>query len=236
MPALKFALVCVLSFFTVCVAQAQETVTVDLVRIPGLAGPSGSGTAVFRGDLSALSLSEVLSVQFTDSNSGVGGSAGQFSGFDLDAIAISPDLITSATDIDGLTQLNVFDFTPTGTIFNPGSQRPPVDEKLFGTDPTGMFVDADFATLDAFDSVFFTSGAVTLGDGGSIAFNLTSPLSTANNYIYVGEVSGDPGENLLGTLRVSNVAVPEPNTVVLLGGVFGFSAFRRKRCDTKAYC
>ena len=40
-----------------------------------------------------------------------------------------------------------------------------------------------------FDAIWFGAGSVTLGDGGRISFNLTSPTSTAGLYLYVGEVS-----------------------------------------------
>ncbi|MEM8494449.1 MAG: hypothetical protein AAF916_03695 [Planctomycetota bacterium] len=178
------------------------TETIGLTRLTGLAGPSGSGTAIFRADLSTLAADQVFSIRLFDSGSGLGGSSGQYSGFDLDAIRISTTFATTAGQASLAPGLDVFDFSPAGTTLTPGTQRPPADPKLNGTDPTGLNVDPALATLGDFDGIFFGTGSVTLGDAGSIAFDLTSPVPTAGTYIYLGELSGDPGEEIAGVLEV----------------------------------
>jgi MYXO-CTERM domain-containing protein len=190
-------------------AQAA-TVSVGFTPLPGFAGVNG--TAIYMADLSGLAMSEIRSITLVDSNSGVGGSPGAFSGFDLDAIKLSTTLASTALAASAAAGLDVFDFSAAGTLYTPGTQRAPAATKLSGTDATGTQVDPLFATLSVFDAIWFGAGSVTLGDGGSIAFNLTMPTSTSGLYLYVGEVSGDPGEALSGLLLVSSEPV-DPNAV-----------------------
>lgn len=192
------------------------SVQVDFSRLGGVVGPAGSSTSVFRADLSGVPFSELLSITLQDSGSGVGGSPGQFSGFDLDAIKLSTTFAATAAAASAAPGIDAFDFASTGALFRPGSQRAPADPKLFGTDGTGMRIDPDFATLDAFDGVFFQTGALTLGDGGSIIFNLTTPVPTEGLLLYVGEL-GTNGESLAATIEVSDASAPEPWAAALLG-------------------
>ncbi|MDY6785724.1 MAG: LPXTG cell wall anchor domain-containing protein [Cyanobacteriota bacterium] len=111
-----------------------------------------------------------------------------------------------------------------GTLFTPGSQRPPVDpEPLFGS--TGSRVDNAIATLGNFDANSTTGanafGFLSLGDNGKISFNLTSAVSTIGLlYLYIGEV-GDNGEVAAGQIVVSsdptNPTIAEPSLVLGLG-------------------
>lgn len=213
---------------------SAETVNVSFSRLSGLSGVNG--TAIFVADLSALSISEIQSITLIDSNSRVGGSSGAYSGFDLDAIKLSNTLATTAAGASAATGLNVFNFSPSATLFTPGTQRPTAAPKLNGTDASGLNVDASFATLSQFDAIWFGAGSVTLGDGGRISFNLTTPTSTAGLYLYVGEVSGDPGEALAGSLLVSNQpAVPEPSSLLmLLAGAGVLGGFIRKQRSVQA--
>lgn len=209
-------------------SASAQPIGVDFVR---LSGSVAQGTAVFRADLSSIALSEIRSITLIDSDSGTGGSPGQYSGFDLDAIKLSTTLATSAAQASGAIGLDVFDFRPSGTLFTPGTQRAPVNPKLNGTDPTGLNVDPTWATLASFDAVWFGTGSVTLGDGGRVAFNLTSPVSTSGLYLYIGEVSGDPGEAIAGSLLVSALPVPEPSTstLILMGSLLVAGAARHRR-------
>lgn len=208
-------------------AAHADGVAVTFERLAGVAGVSS--TTVFRADLSGLGLANVTSISLFDSNSKQGGSPGAFSGFDLDAIVLSTTRATSATQMSGLSTLPAFDFTPAGTRFSAGTQRPPAAPRLAGTDPTGLDVDPAAATLGSFDAVWFTRGSVSLGDGGNITFNLPAPVSTAGLYLYVGEVGNTAGENI-GGVFVSAAPVPEPGSwMLMLAGLGLCSAFLRRR-------
>lgn len=207
-------------------AAFADTAEVSFVR---LSGSVAQGTAVFRADLSELSFADFSSITLVDSNSMTGGSSGQYSGFDLDAIKVSSTFATTAAQASAAAGLNVFDFSPTATLFTPGTQRTPADIKLNGTDNSGLNVDNAWATLSAFDAIFFGTGSVTLGDGGRVAFNLISAAPTLDRYIYIGEVSGDAGENIAGSLLVSTSPVPEPGVWAMFLAGLGTLSFRFRR-------
>ena len=215
-----------LFFGSITITQAA-TVTLNLTR---LNGSVAEGTAIFRGDLTSVGFEDLLSITLVDSNSQTGGSNGQYSGFDLDAIKLSNILANTAAEANSALSIDEFDFSPPGTSFNPGSQRPPEDPKLSGTDDSGFAVDPTFATLNSFDAIFFGTGSVTLGDGGSISFNLKNAVSTENLYLYLGEVSGSSGEALDGTLLVSDVpTIPIPATFWLFSSaIFSLARIFRK--------
>jgi hypothetical protein len=166
----------------------------------------------------------------------VGGSAGQFSGFDLDAIVLSYTDISDTSQLGTLVPLAVFNFGG-GTVFTPGTQRLPVDPKLYGTDALGTHVDNAVATLGSFDGESTTAvppafGFVSMGDGGVLSFNLTSAVDSTNLHLYIGEV-GDNGEVADGTITVSQTTVPEPGTLTLLGiGLLGAIRTGRKHRRT----
>lgn len=209
----------------------------NFTKLPGLTGGNSGMTGVYRADLSNLGF-EISSLAITDSNSGVGGAPGKFSGFDFDAIKISNVLLNNAADAKSLSGLNVFDFTSSGTVFTPGTQRLPADPgPLFGI--TGGIVDNSLATLQNFDGNSTADanafGFVSLGDGGKIVFNLKNPISTTSPlYLYIGEV-GDNGETATGQITVSEKPrqVPEATSLaaVSLLGIY-FAASRRKKTIT----
>lgn len=200
---------------TLASTSHAESVAISLTR---LSSSVAQGTAIFRADLTSVGFEDLLSITLVDSNSMIGGSSGQYSGFDLDAIKLSRTFATTASQASNAVGIDEFDFSTSGTIFNPGTQRAPANPKLNGTDGTGLAVDPSFATLDDFDAIFFGTGSVTLGDGGSITFNLNNEVSTDSLYLYLGEVSGDPGEALDGTLLVSDATVvPLPIAFWLFG-------------------
>ena len=210
--------------------------TIVLTKLTGLTGGSPANTAVYRGDLNPLGGS-FAAISIADASGGFGGAAGQFSGFDLDAIKLSTTFCADAACVAGLAGLNVFDFT-SGIVFAPGTQRAPTDSKLFGTGPSGATVDNAVATLGAFDADsiagFGADGFLSIGDNGSIAFNLTSLTSSAGLYLYIGEV-GDNGEvagSNIDILRDPVNGVPEPSTwaMMLIGfGAIGFAMRRKQR-------
>lgn len=198
-------------------AGTASAVPVTLTKLVGITGGVLAGTAVYKADLSTVGLGTILSIGITDNSSALGGSPGQFSGFDLDAIKLSTTNCADAACAQALVGLSVFDFIA-GTFFTPGTQRPPADAKLFGTNGAGTAVDNLVATLGQFDAESSTVtpfGFLSMGDNGSIAFNLSAALSTAGLFMYIGEV-GDNGEVAAGSITVRDTAVPEPGSLALV--------------------
>jgi hypothetical protein len=220
-------------------AAAAPAAVVTLTKLDGLTGTELVGppavpalTAVFRADLSTAGIGTVLSITITDNSFGLGGAPGRFSGFDLDAVKLSTEFCTTAACAASAVGLNVFDFGA-GTLFTPGTQRDPVDPKLFGTDATGLAVDNAVATLGLFDGVSTTgpeaAGFLSLGDGGRLTFNLTAAVATTGLYLYIGEV-GDNGEAVASEIIVRDNRVPLPGTLALVGaGLLALGASRQRR-------
>lgn len=216
-------------------AAAAQADPVTLTKLSGLAGAApAAATAVYKADLNALAGS-FAAIVITDVSGGFGGAAGAFTGFDLDGIKLSTTNCLTAACATTAVGLNVFDFL-SGIVFNPGSQRAPFDAKLFGTGPGGNTIDNAVATLGFFDGVATTgiegTGFASLGDNGSIAFNLLALTSAAGLYLYIGEV-GDNGE-VAGSnidLRQTPVpTIPEPETYALmLAGLAAVGALARRR-------
>ena len=192
-------------------ANAQNNAIDDVVANPG----DSPETAIFRADLSNLQLLQSLTI--ADSGSGIGGAGGERTGFDLVGVKISNVLIDDATDIDDIPGLDIFDFSPLSTYFTPGDQRPsnhpnfPETTDMFGS--VHGNVNNAIATLSEFDFDGDT-GFLSLGDGGSVGFNLTETLDIGNLsetlgvdpesplYLYVGE-AGSNGETLTGQITAS---------------------------------
>jgi Ca2+-binding RTX toxin-like protein len=190
-------------------------VSLKFEKLDGVTGdPTNAATAVYRADLTNLGF-DLKSLTIGDGGV-IGGSNGRFTGFDLDGIKIGNTKITNAADIQSLPSLNVFDFSPIGTIFTPGNQRPPSDPEnpdLFGT--INGTVNNGIANLGSFDAVSTTgssaNGFVSLGNLGKAGFNLKQSLASGQPlYLYIGEV-GDNGEVAGGNITVSNREVNSLN-------------------------
>lgn len=194
-------------------------------KLTDLTGGTLGATAVYKADLSTAGLGNILSITIKDNSAGLGGATGQFSGFDLDAIKLSTTNCSSATCANTASGLSVFDFL-TGSVFAPGTQRAPADTRLFGTLAPGNVIDDTTATLGLFDGESTTAipgafGFLSMGDNGTLSFNLTALTSTAGLYMYIGEV-GDNGELAASSITISDkpvdpIRVPEPASLALLG-------------------
>lgn len=171
-------------------SSPNTTTPLNFTKLDGRVGATG----VFRADLSKIGF-DLNSLTIADGGSGVGGAGGEFSGFDLDAIKLSNTLVTKAEDVAALPSLNVFDFSPAGTIFTPGTQRPSpfgVKSDLDGT--LNGNINNAIATLGEFDATASgTGGSASLGVGGKVGFDLTSPVSTSDKplFLYVGEAANN---------------------------------------------
>jgi hypothetical protein len=217
---------------TALVHSVAVAAPVTFTKLTGLTGGTLAATAVYQADLSGVG-SSILSISIHDNSAGLGGSPGQFSGFDLDAIILSTTNCATAACAGALVGMSVFDFV-SGIVFSPGTQRAPADPKLFGTGPGGNTVDNAVATLGLFDGESTTGpgafGFISIGDDGVIAFNLTALVDTTGLFLYIGEV-GDNGEVAASTVTVGPGRVPEPATVALLAiALVGLAvALRRKK-------
>lgn len=183
------------------------SVPLTFTKLTGVTGGSPAATAVYYADLSGFGF-DINSFSIGDGGV-VGGAGGRFSGFDLDAIKFSNTLVTSATEVNALPSLASFDFSPAGTIFTAGAQRPPTDSTqpdLFGT--VNGAINNAIATLQNFDANSTTGagaqGFASLGELGKVGFNLNQPVTTDSPlYLYIGE-TGDNGELAGGQISVSD--------------------------------
>ncbi|MCB1906021.1 MAG: hypothetical protein KDH15_01525 [Rhodocyclaceae bacterium] len=220
-------------------STAVHALPVTLTKLTGVTGGVPAATAVYRAELGAIGIMEILSLSIRDVSGGFGGAAGQFSGFDLDAAILSNVFCASAACAAGLSGLPVFDYLPSGTIFNAGAQRPPFDAKLFGSDASGTEVDDIVATLGIFDGNATTvipgaDGFISLGDFGQVIFNLVSPVSSAGLFLYIGEV-GDNGEVAGSAIDVSDRAatIPEPSALALVAMALSCCSWMRLRSQAR---
>jgi hypothetical protein len=183
---------------------------------------------VLRADLVGLGIDQVSSITVNDSNSGTGGSAGAYSGFDVDALFLDQD--GDYLTVEDQIYASFFNFNA-GAV-RAGGPASPTAGALSGSinDST---VDEAFASLNTIDATFFGPGSISLGDGGSLtAFFDPAAVVAESLFLIVGEVGTGVGEDITGLLEVSDtpVSVSEPSTLALMGiCLAGLGFTRRKR-------
>lgn len=195
----------------------------------GYNSSTATGTRLYRADLTGLGLDDVAAITINDSNSGYGGSSGAYSGFDLDAIFLDRDGDAETTG----DQVHASSYLFSAGTLRPGGRPSNTDGPTNGSASTTS-VDEAFATLDAIDAIWFGQGSLTLGDGGSLTALFSPEVAIgASLHLFVGEVSGDPGETVSGLIEVADVpptpAVPLPApALLLLTGLGGLAIARRR--------
>lgn len=188
---------------------------------------TAESTSVLRADLDGLGLDMISYITVNDSNSGTGGSAGAYSGFDLDALFldIDGDYLTTGDQI----YASSFDFTA-GSIRAGSAPASNTAGALNGSIDDST-VDEAFATLNQIDAVWFGTGSLSLGDGGSLTANFDPAVGfTGSLFIITGEVGESAGETLTGLIEVSDkpINVPEPSVLALMiMGLCGLTISRR---------
>lgn len=216
-------------------ASFAATVNPTFVYQGGVSnGTSPENTGLYRADLVGLGLSQIAQITVTDSNAANSGSAGAYSGFDLDAMFL---------DLDGdyLTtgdQIYASSFGFMAGALRAGSAPASNTAGALNGSASNSAVDTLFATLGSIDAEFFAGGSISLGDGGVLTANFSPDVLVGNSlYLFVGEV-GDNGESINGLIEVTDIPapVPLPASGLLLASAlgFGFVGSRRRRKDRKA--
>ena len=193
---------------------------------------TATSTRMFRADLTGLGLTEIGAITVNDSNSGVGGSSGIYSGFDLDAIFL---------DVDGSLATSGDRFFASSFLYIAGSSRgggspvSPSGGPMNGAS-SATTVDEAWATLGSIDGIFFGTGSITLGDGGSLTAVFDPTISIGSSlFLFAGEVSGSPGETLTGLVEVTDTPptltpVPLPAGLpLMLSGLLGMGFLARRK-------
>jgi hypothetical protein len=229
--------------FTGIIASPKPLLALSVPLTLTTDGTAVGSTLVFKADLTGTSgLTEIGSITLQDDGTPVGGYPGIFSGFDVDAVFI---------DIDGNLDNSGDRYFFTSYSFAAGTTRPitdpylPADYSPNSSHPGPTFgsinantIDLATATLNDLDGVGHTvttaAGFLTLGDGGTLTINFSPKVPVEGTlFLFVGEVGGQVGEGLGASVTVSDVVVPIPPSVLLLGsgllGLIGIGRFRGKK-------
>ncbi|WP_157578033.1 hypothetical protein [Roseivivax halodurans] len=214
---------------TAFAATVTPTFTDEGIDTTGTA----TSTRMYRAALTGLGLTKIGAITVNDSNSGVGGSTGIYSGFDLDAIFL---------DVDGLLTTDTDRFYADSFIFSAGTTRsgsfapPSPSGGPTNGSSSATSVDESWAALNDIDGIFFGTGSLTLGDGGSLTAVFDPTISISSSlFLFAGEVSGDAGETLTGLVEITDTPptmtpVPIPAGLpLMLSGLLGVGLLARRK-------
>lgn len=186
-------------------------------------------SSVLRADLTGFpTLSQIGSITVTDTN-GNSGSAGAYSGFDIDALFIDADgdYLTTGDQI----YASSFVFSA-GAIRAGSAPASNTSGALNGSNADGTVNEA-FATLNAIDARFFGAGSISLGDGGSLTANFNPVVPVGASLFLVASEVGNNGESLAGAIEVRTTpvdVVPLPAGLpLMLAGLGAFVIISRRK-------
>jgi hypothetical protein len=215
LPIVTYALA-VLALTALFSARPAHAVSVDVALV--FEGITADSTSVYSADLSILGLAHISSITLRDANTDTGGSDGQFSGFDLDAVFLKD----SANN-----QIN-----PTSFAFTAGTLRGGGPGPTFGATSETSIDDA-IATLSVFDAndgvpdLTTVDGFLSLGDGGFVVLYFDPKLAvSAGLKLFLGEVNTHFGESV--SVRVAETPLPAAFWMLLSGLLCLFSVARRR--------
>ena len=173
-----------------------------------------NGSTIYRADLSFLG-TELNSITITDDGDAVGGGTGAFSGTELDALVLSRQRVDAAdlaagldlNDAAAFERLGVFDYSSAFSQFEPGAARGAVTD-FQGTE--NGIIDLTEARLGEFAyGALPGTGSFTLGDGGTVGFDLTRSVDTDGPlWLYVAE--GGDEEALAASITASDTRLAAP--------------------------
>ena len=192
--------------------QTGRTVELEFEQV-GAISTGGVRSVIYRVDLSTLDFS-INSIRLGDSNSGFGGGGDRASGFDIDAVWLSRDDVTgidTAAKANAISRLDAFSFNYAQTEFEQGTLRSNANAEEYTQGVFGGLVDFGRATLNTVDGKNpLGAGSVTLGDGGSLGFDLNKPVGTDKPlWLYVAE-AGTVGETITTGFTASENRLTAP--------------------------
>jgi len=231
MEKLKFGLKCAVAGMALLFGfmnSAQALVVTPTFTVVSVDTSNAQSTTVLRADLDGFGIDQISSITVNDSNSGTGGSAGAYSGFDLDALFL--DLDGDYLTLNDQIYASSFDFMA-GTVRAGSAPASNTSGALNGSIDDST-VDEAFATLNSVDATWFGAGSISLGDGGSLTAYFDPVVEFSGSlFLIAGEVGTRGGESINGLIEVSDTptSVSEPTSFALLGlGLAGFGLTRRK--------
>ncbi len=149
---------------------------------------------IFRADVTGLDIT-----RFTLSDANVlQGGFGRVTGSDIDTVFFSNELFAGndSGTFSSLSKLDVLNFTPAGSVLEPGAIRlgAGAGDELVGIQ--SGFLNNPIATLDVRDGTgAATTNSFSMGDGGEATFLLDQPISGSDTptYFYVAETGAFEG-------------------------------------------